>query len=195
VTNIIKELRVNEKIRGKEVRVVGEKGEQLGILTVAQALETANRHNLDLVEVAPTAVPPVCRLMDYGKFKYEQTKKEREARKNQKQSLLREIRLRPKIGDHDFESKARTARKFLEDGDKVKVTIMFRGRENAHPELGVRLIGRMAEHLSEVASVEREAIREGGRLHAILSPLPNIKPKAKEGIKENNAEVKDTQGS
>jgi translation initiation factor IF-3 len=107
----------------------------------------------------------------------------------------REIRLRPKIGDHDFESKARTARKFLEDGDKVKVTIMFRGRENAHPELGVRLIGRMAEHLSEVASVEREAIREGGRLHAILSPLPSIKPKAKEGIKENNAEVKDTQGS
>lgn len=177
------------------MRVVGEKGEQLGILTVAQALETANRNNLDLVEVAPTAVPPVCRLMDYGKFKYEQTKKEREAKKNQKQSLLREIRLRPKIGEHDFQAKAKVARKLLEDGDKVKITIMFRGRENAHPELGIRLIGRMAEQLSEVASVERDAVREGGRLHAILSPLPNIKPKVKEGIKEKDAEVKDAQGS
>jgi len=195
VTNIIKELRINEKIRGREVRVVGEKGEQLGILTVAKALEEAGRHNLDLVEVAPTAVPPVCRLMDYGKFKYEQTKKEREARKNQKQSLLREIRLRPKIGDHDFEAKAKRAKKFLEDGDKVKVTIMFRGRENAHPELGIRLIGRMAESLSEVSSVERQAVREGARLHAILSPLPSSKPKVKEGIKEDNAKVKDAQGS
>ncbi len=195
MTNIIKELRINEKIRGREVRVVGEKGEQLGILTVAKALEEAGRYNLDLVEVAPTAVPPVCRLMDYGKFKYEQTKKEREARKNQKQSLLREIRLRPKIGDHDFEAKAKRAKKFLEDGDKVKVTIMFRGRENAHPELGIRLIGRMAESLSEVSSVERQAVREGARLHAILSPLPSSKPKVKEGIKEDNAKVKDAQGS
>jgi len=195
VTNIIKELRVNERIKGREVRVVGEKGEQLGILTVAQALETASRHNLDLVEVAPTAVPPVCRLMDYGKYKYEQTKKEREAKRNQKQSLLREIRLRPKIGEHDFEAKARTAYKLLEDGDKVKVTIMFRGRENAHPELGVKLIGRMSERLKEVSSVEKDAVREGGRLHAILSPLPNLKPKEKEGIKEKDAKVKDAQGS
>jgi len=195
VTNIIKELRVNERIKGREVRVVGEKGEQLGILTVAQAIETASRHNLDLVEVAPTAVPPVCRLMDYGKYKYEQTKKEREAKKNQKQSLLREIRLRPKIGEHDFEAKARTAYKLLEDGDKVKVTIMFRGRENAHPELGVKLIGRMSERLKDVSSVEKDAVREGGRLHAILSPLPNLKPKEKEGIKEKDAKVKDAQGS
>lgn len=195
MTNIIKELRVNERIRGREVRVVGEKGEQLGILTVAQALETASKHNLDLVEVAPTATPPVCRMMDYGKYKYEQTKKEREAKKNQKQALLREIRLRPKIGEHDFESKARTARKLLEDGDKVKVTIMFRGRENAHPELGLKLIGRMAERLSDVASVEKAAAREGGRLHAIISPLPNLKPKAKEGMKEKDAKTQDTQGS
>jgi len=164
-------------------------------LTVAQAIETANRHNLDLVEVAPTAVPPVCRLMDYGKYKYEQTKKEREAKKNQKQSLLREIRLRPKIGEHDFEAKARTAYKLLEDGDKIKVTIMFRGRENAHPELGVKLVRRMSERLKEVSSVEKDAVREGGRLHAILSPLPNLKPKEKEGIKEKDAKVKDAQGS
>ncbi len=149
---------------------------------MAQALEAASRQNLDLVEVAPTAVPPVCRLMDYGKYKYEQTKKEREAKKNQKQVLMREIRLRPKIGEHDFDAKARTARKLLEDGDKVKVTVMFRGRENAHPELGLRLIGRMTERLSDVASVEKEPAREGARLHAIVSPLPNPKPKPKEGI-------------
>ncbi len=177
------------------MRVVGEKGEQLGILTVAQALEAANRQNLDLVEVAPTAVPPVCRLMDYGKYKYEQTKKEREAKKNQKQVLMREIRLRPKIGEHDFDAKARTARKLLDDGDKVKVTIMFRGRENAHPELGLKLIGRMAERLSDIGSVEKEPAREGGRLHAIVAPLPNTKPKAKEGIKEKDAKAKDAQGS
>jgi len=150
---------------------------------------------MDLVEVAPTAVPPVCRLMDYGKYKYEQTKKEREAKRNQKQSLLREIRMRPKIGEHDFEAKARTAQKLLEDGDKVKVTVMFRGRENAHPELGVKLIGKMADRLREAASVERDAIREGGRLHAILTPLPNIKPKSREGTREPNAKIENPQGS
>jgi translation initiation factor IF-3 len=170
--------------------VVGEKGEQLGILPVAQALETANRHNLDLVEVAPTAAPPVCRLMDYGKYKYEQTKKEREARKNQKQALLREIRLRPKIGEHDFEAKARTARKLLEDGDKIKVTIMFRGRENTHPELGHKLIGKMVERLKDYAVVEKEPVREGGRLHAILTPSPNLKSRTREAMKEEDAKVK-----
>jgi len=175
--------------------VVGEKGEQLGILPIAQALETARRQNMDLVEVAPTATPTVCRLMDYGKYKYDQTKKEKEAKKNQKQALLREIRLRPKIGEHDFESKAKVARKLLEDGDKVKVTVMFRGRENAHPELGLKLIGRMAERLSDVASVEKSAAREGGRLHAIISPLSSTKTKAKEGIKEKDAKIKDTQRS
>ena len=140
--NIIKELRVNERIRGKEVRLVGDKGEQLGIMALYQAREVAQKHNLDIVEVAPAAVPPVCRLMDYGKFKYLQTKKEREARKSQKLSLLREVRLRPKIGQHDFDAKARSAKKLLEGGDKVKVTIMFRGRENTHPELGFNLLKR-----------------------------------------------------
>jgi len=152
------------------VRLVGEKGEQLGIVPLYQAREIAERSGLDLVEVAPTAAPPVCRLMDYGRFKYTQTKKEREARKSQKTSLLREIRLRPKIGDHDFEAKARTARKLLGEGDKIKVTIMFRGRENTHPELGIKLIERMKETLKDFSVLEKEPTREGARLHIILAP-------------------------
>jgi translation initiation factor IF-3 len=164
-------------IRGKEVRLVGEKGEQLGVMPLYQAREIADRASLDLVEVAPTAAPPVCRLMDYGKFKYTQTKKEREARKGQKTSLLREIRLRPKIGEHDFASKARTARKLLEEGDKIKVTIMFRGRENTHPELGIKLIERMKEALKDLSALEKEPTREGARLHIILAPqTPKNKP-------------------
>ena len=157
-------------IRGTEVRLVGEKGEQLGIMPLYKAREIAKKGNLDLVEVAATAVPPVCRLMDYGKYKYQQTKKEREARKSQKILLLREVRLRPKIGEHDFEAKSRSARKLLEGGSKVKVTIMFRGRENTHPELGLRLLEKMAQSLKEIASIEQQAIREGSRLHVILSP-------------------------
>lgn len=181
--NIIKELRVNQMIRGKEVRLVGEKGEQLGVMPLYQAREVAERSGLDLVEVAPTAVPPVCRLMDYGKYKYTQTKKEREARKGQKISLLREIRMRPKIGEHDFDAKARTARKLLEEGDKIKVTIMFRGRENTHPELGIKLIDRMKEFLQDISVLEKDPTREGARLHVILAPQP-IKNKPADAIKQ-----------
>ena len=171
-------------IRGKEVRLVGDKGEQLGIMPLFQAREVAKKYNLDLVEVASTAIPPVCRLMDYGKYKYLQTKKEREARKGQKLSLLREVRLRPKIGEHDFESKVRTARKLLEDGDKVKATIMFRGRENAHPELGLKLLDRVWEKLKEVAVVEKQPTREGSRLHLILSPQMTRKIRTGEETKK-----------
>ena len=181
--DIIKQLRINQMIRAQEVRVVGEKGEQLGIMPLSQAQEVARKHDLDLVEVAPATVPPVCRLLDYGKYKYQQAKKEQEMRKNQKVSLLREIRLRPKIGNHDFEAKARTARKLLADGDKVKVTVLFRGREITHPELGLRLIKRMTETLNENASMERNPIMEGKRLNIILTPL--AKPKAREEIKES----------
>ena len=191
--NIFKELRVNEIIRCKEVRLVGDKGEQLGIMPLYQAREVAQKHSLDLVEVAPTATPPVCRLMDYGKYKYLQTKKEREARKSQKLSLLREVRLRPKIGEHDFEAKARKARKLLEDGDKVKVTIMFRGRENTHPELGLRLLERMWESLKEVSLIEKQPTREGSRLHVILTPQTSRKNKTKEEIeKGQDAKTQDT---
>jgi translation initiation factor IF-3 len=181
--DIIKQLRINQMIRAQEVRVVGEKGEQLGIMPLSQAQETARKHDLDLVEVAPAAVPPVCRLLDYGKYKYQQAKKEQEMRKSQKISLLREIRLRPKIGVHDFEAKARKARKLLTDGDKVKVTVLFRGREITHPELGLRLIQRMTETLNENGSIERQPIMEGKRLNIILTPL--AKSKAREETKES----------
>ena len=168
---IIKKLRVNERIKTREVRLVGEKGEQLGIMPLYQALEIARKHNLDLVEVAATATPPVCRLLDYGKYRYEQTKKEREARKSQRVSLLREVRLRPKIDNHDFEAKVRSARKLLDDGDKVKVTVMFRGREIIHPEIGWRLLQRISQSLREVASIDRQPLMEGKRMSLILSPV------------------------
>ena len=173
------------------MRLVGDKGEQLGVMALYQAREIAEKAGLDLVEVAPTAVPPVCRLMDYGKYKYVQTKKEREARKSQKIVLLREIRMRPKIGDHDFDAKARTARKLLEDGDRVKVTVMFRGRENTHPELGIKLILRMAETLKDVSTIEKEPLREGARLHSILIPFSAKTVKAKEESTEETQEKQD----
>ncbi len=151
-------------------------------MTVPQALEAARRSNLDLVEVAPTSNPPVCRLLDYGKFKYEQQKKEQQAKKSQKVSMLREIRLRPKIGVHDFDAKARTARKLLADGAKVKVTLMFRGREITHPELGWKILQRMAEALSDVAALERKPVMEGRRMDIVLTPAatkPEKKPETK----------------
>ena len=183
-SDIIKQLRVNDRIRTKEVRLIGEKGEQLGVMPLYQAREIAGKRNLDLVEVAPTADPPVCRLLDYGKYKYEQTKKERELRKSQKVSALREVRLRPSIDNHDFEAKARSASKLLNGGDKVKVTVMFRGREITHPENGWRLLQRMAELLKEVASLDRQPVLEGKRMSIILAPTVIQKTKVKEGVKE-----------
>ena len=182
--DIIKQLRVNERIRAQEVRLVGEKGEQLGIMPLSQAREIARKHNLDLVEVAATAVPPVCRLLDYGKYRYEQAKKEQEARKSQKVSLLRQVRLRPKIGDHDFEAKARIVRKLLADGTKVKVTIMFRGREITHPEIGRNLLQRMSESLKEVASLEMQPAMDGRQMNIVLAPTATQKTKIKEEVKE-----------
>ena len=165
---------------------MGEKGEQLGVMPLFQAREVAEKQNLDLVEVAATAVPPVCRLLDYGRYKYEQSKREREARKSQKISLLREVRLRPKIGNHDFEAKARIARKLLEGGDKVKVTILFRGREITHPEIGRRLLQRMAESLKEIGSVEGQPMMEGRRMNVVVSPVAaRSTKKVAEAIKES----------
>jgi len=184
-SNIIKKLRVNEWIRAKEVRLIGEKGEQLGIMPLYQAREVAKKQNLDLVEVAPSATPPVCRLLDYGKYKYEQEKKERELRKTQKVSMLREVRLRPSIDNHDFEAKARLATKLLNEGDKVKVTIMFRGREITHPELGRGLLQRIAESLKEVASLERQPLLEGKRMSVIFAPTVTQKAKEEKEVKES----------
>ena len=162
---------------------MGEKGEQLGVMPLDRAREMARQHDLDLVEVAPTAVPPVCRLLDYGKYKYEQAKKEREARKSQRVSVLREIRMRPRIDNHDFEAKTRSVKKLLEGGDKVKVTVMFRGREIVHPQLGLRLLQKMTESLKEEASIERQPSMDGRRMIMILTPVPGQKAKAKEEMK------------
>ena len=150
-----------------------------------QAREVAKNRNLDLVEVAATAAPPVCRLLDYGKYKYEQAKKDREARKSQKVVLVREVRLRPKIGNHDFEAKARLARKLLDGGDKCKITVMFRGREITHPEIGWKLLQRMAEDLKEVASVDGQPLMVGRRMNVVMTPIATQKTqKIKEAVKE-----------
>lgn len=176
---------------------MGEKGEQLGIMPRPQALETARKHGFDLVEVAPTAVPPVCRLLDYGKYKYEQAKKERELKKGQRVSLLREVRLRPSIDDHDFEAKVRTIKKLLDEGDKVKVTVRFRGREITHPELGWKLLQRVSEALQGAAAIARQPVIEGRSMTVILAPMGqksthknqdssgNTQTKTGEGVKES----------
>jgi len=161
---------VNEEIRTKEVRLVSETGEQLGIMHPKDALNIALSKGLDLVEVAPAAKPPVCRIMDIGRFRYEQSKREREARKKQRIINIKEVKLRPNIEDHDFEVKAKNAIRFLEDGDKVKVTIMFRGRELTHPQLGRELLERMALVVQEIAAVEKNPKLEGRNMTMILSP-------------------------
>lgn len=169
---ISKDLRINRAIRARQVRVIDEDGKQLGIFAIQDALDLAYDRDLDLVEVAPTARPPVCRLLDYGKYRYEQAKKEREARKSQKTSMLKEIRLRPKTDDHDLETKVRRAREFLLDGDKVKVTIRFRGRERSHPEIGQRILEHVLELLQDVAEIERSPSMAEGRssISAVLRP-------------------------
>ena len=160
---------------------MGDKGEQLGVMPLFQALELAKKRSYDLVEVAPTSVPPVCRLMDYGKFKYEQAKKEREMKKSQKTSILREIRLRPKIGDHDFEAKTRSVKKLLQDGDKVKITIMFRGREITHADQGWRLLEKMMESLKGTVGIEKQPMMEGSRMFMVLTPISSQQGKSAAG--------------
>lgn len=154
------------------VRVIGEDGEQLGILTVHDALLLARDKGLDLVEVAPTTDPPVCRLLDYGRFKYVQTKKEREARKSQKSTALREMRMRPGIGQHDLDAKFRTVQKLLATGAKVKLSVIFRGRSIAHPELGFELLKKVAQGLEQEAKLERAPAMEGRTLSIIMTPIP-----------------------
>lgn len=166
------EPRINEQIRIREIRVIGAGGEQLGIMSPRDAMEIAAEHHLDLVEIAPTAKPPVCKIMDYGKYRYEQQKREKEARKKQKVFDIKEVKLRPGIEDHDFEVKLKNAQRFLEDGDKVKCTIMYRGRELTHPELGEVLLKRMAEELKNQAVVERQPKLEGRNMIMIVAPKP-----------------------
>ena len=163
-------LRINEEIKIREIRLVAETGEQLGIMPPREALQIAIERGLDLVEVAPAAKPPVCKIMDVGKYKYEQSKRERDARKKQHAISLKEVKLRPNIEDNDFQTKIRNAIRFLQDGDKVKVTIMFRGREMSHPELGRDLLDRVAEVVKELGGIERPAKLEGRNMSMIISP-------------------------
>ncbi|WP_240732974.1 translation initiation factor IF-3 [Jeotgalibacillus sp. S-D1] len=165
-----KDALLNEGIRAREVRLIDQNGEQLGIKSKNEALEIAARVNLDVVLVAPNAKPPVARIMDYGKFKFEQQKKDKEARKNQKIINLKEVRLSPTIEEHDFNTKLRNARKFLEKGDKVKASIRFRGRAITHKEIGQRVLERFAEACKDVSTVETKPKMDGRSMFLMLAP-------------------------
>ena len=164
------EPRINDRIRVPEVRLVGPNGEQVGIVRVEDALRLAAENDLDLVEVAPQARPPVCKLMDYGKFKYENAQKQRDARKNQTNTITKEMKLRLKIDNHDYETKKGHVVRFLKGGDKVKITIMFRGREQSRPELGIDLLRRLAEDVAEFGYVESTPKQDGRNMLMVLGP-------------------------
>ena len=174
---ISKELRINEEIRCKEVRLVDDAGQQLGVMSPREAAKVAAEKGLDLVEVAPTANPPVCRIMDYGKYKYEQSKKEREAKKNQRVIEIKEIRMSPGIDTNDFNTKLRNGQKFLSDGDRVKVSVRFRGREMAHTEIGEVLLRDYADKCAEIAVLDKAPKLEGRNMSIFLSPKPVTPPK------------------
>ncbi|MFC6687286.1 translation initiation factor IF-3 [Jhaorihella thermophila] len=164
--------RVNEKIRAPEIRLIGADGENLGVMPPSQALELADEAGLDLVEISPNANPPVCKIMDFGKFKYEQQKREAEARKKQKTIEVKEVKFRPNTDTHDYQVKMRNVFKFLENGDKVKVTLRFRGREMAHQNLGRELLERVAEDVKEIGRVENMPKMEGRQMIMMIGPLP-----------------------
>ena len=168
-----KELQINEEIRDREVRVIGSDGSQLGVMTAAQALEKAFEENLDLVKIAPQGVPPVCKIIDYGKFRFEQAKRDKEAKKNQRVVDIKEIRLSLNIDTHDFNTKLNNALKFIKHGDKVKVSIRFRGREMGHPEIGLETMKRFADACSETAVIEKPAKLEGRNMLMFLAPKTN----------------------
>jgi translation initiation factor IF-3 len=184
------EPRINERIRVPEVRLVGPNGEQVGIVSVNDALRLAQEADLDLVEVAPTARPPVCKLMDYGKFKYESALKARESRKNQAQTIIKEIKLRPKIDPHDYGTKKGHVERFLKAGDKVKVTIMFRGREQSRPELGHRLLQRLAGDVQELGYVESAPKQDGRNMIMVIGPHRKKSDAKSERAAERAAEPK-----
>jgi translation initiation factor IF-3 len=175
-----RETRVNERIRAREVRLIDENGEMIGVMPPMRALDIARERNLDIVEISPNAIPPVCKLMDYGKFKYEQAKKENEARKNQKTITLKEIRMRPRTDDHDVDVKTRKIQEFLAEGDKVRVSVQFRGAEMRHPDLGRKLLDEIAEVLKGSAIIERSPMMEGRMMSMIVSRAPGWEPPKKQ---------------
>ncbi|MEG1425546.1 MAG: translation initiation factor IF-3 [Raoultibacter sp.] len=176
------EPRLNEEIDAKECRLIGYDGSQMGIYVVSEAQKVADNEGLDLVEIAPGAEPPVCRIMDYGKFRYDQAIKAKQARKNQSKVETKEMKFRPKIDIGDYTTKKKHVLRFLEAGSKVKITIMFRGREMAHPEQGLTILERLADDLKDMAVIENQPKMEGRNMHMLISPLPSVLAKKK---KEN----------
>jgi translation initiation factor IF-3 len=170
--------RINERIRVREVRVIDENGQQLGIMPPQQALAIARQKGLDLVEVSATAVPPVCRIMDYGRFQYLEQKRARQAKKHQKTIEIKEIKFRPKVDEHDYQFKKKHIERFLAEGDKVKATVFFRGREMAHPEIGRRILDRLIAELGETAIAETLPRLEGNQMSTILAQRPQRRPAA-----------------
>ena len=168
---------INEEILDKEVRLIGDEGEQLGIMSAAEALRIATERELDLVKIAPGSTPPVCKIMDYGKFRFEQTKKEKEAKKNQRVIEIKEIRMSPGIDTNDFNTKLKNGQKFLQDGDRVKVSVRFRGREMAHTEIGAQLLKDFAEKCADIANMDKAPKLEGRNMSMFLSPKPVTPPK------------------
>lgn len=176
---------INEDIKDREIRLIGSDGEQMGIMPSKEALKIAQSKDLDLVKIAPTAAPPVCRIMDYGKFRFEQAKKEKEARRNQHIVEIKEIRLSPGIDVHDFNVKLRNALKFLNEGNKVKVAMRFRGREMAHASLGEQLMRQFADNCAEISSLEKPPKLEGRHMIMFLAPKATVKIQEKDGLKNN----------
>ena len=168
---------INEEIKDKEVRVIGEDGEQLGIMSSEAALKIAVEKELDLVKIAPGSNPPVCRIMDYGKYRFEQAKKEKEAKKNQRVIEIKEIRMSPGIGENDFNTKLKNGQKFLQDGDRVKVSVRFRGREMAHTDIGAQLLKDFAAKCADIANMDKAPKLEGRNMSMFLSPKPQTPPK------------------
>lgn len=165
---IVKDLLVNEMIRVKEVRVIGPEGTQLGILPIREALAVAEKEGLDLVEVSPQGNPPVCKIMDYGKYRYRQSKKLQQAKKKQKNIQVKEVKMTPKTEEHDYQFKLRHVKRFLASGDKVKITVVFKGREMAHPHLGQKILDRIIEELEEIATQEQKPKFEGNSMTMVL---------------------------
>ena len=168
---------INEEILDKEVRLIGDEGEQLGIMSAAEALKIATERELDLVKIAPGSNPPVCKIMDYGKYRFEQTKKEKEAKKNQRVIEIKEIRMSPGIDTNDFNTKLKNGQKFLADGDRVKVSVRFRGREMAHTDIGAQLLKDFAEKCADIANMDKAPKLEGRNMSMFLSPKPVTPPK------------------
>jgi translation initiation factor IF-3 len=175
--------RVNDRIRVDSIRLIDHEGNQRGVISTREALELARSLDLDLVEIAPTANPPVCRIMDYGKFKFDEAQKAKESRRKTLNVGVKEMKYRPKIGPGDFDTKTRLVERFLTEGHKVKITIMFRGRESAHPELGAKILDRIVEKLADIAKIESAPKLDGRNMIMVLGPDKKSKPKSEDGVK------------